>query len=47
VQKRKQDKKRSQLLLTFQTCDPGHQTRSSIHEKNHEAQSLRNEMLND
>ena len=38
--------KKCQPLLTFKTCVPSHQTLSIIHEKNHEAQFLRNEMLN-
>jgi len=40
-------KKRCSPLLTFQTRDLSHPTRSTIHEKNYEIQSLENEMLKD
>jgi hypothetical protein len=32
-QKKKKDKKWCQSLVTFQTCDPSHQTEGTIYEK--------------
>jgi hypothetical protein len=47
INKNKTKKKRCSPLLTFQTRDLSHPTRSTIHEKNYEIQSLENEMLKD
>jgi hypothetical protein len=38
--------KKCQPLLTFKTCVSSHQTLNIIYETNHEAQFLRNKMLN-